>query len=67
VPVAGDVVGTRPFEVNACEVVEHQAHGFLEGSGGEAFFQRAPVAGDGVHGRVKVVLVKAFLGGETAG
>ena len=67
VPVAGDVVGPRAFKVNACEVVEHQAHGFLEGSCGEALFQSAPVAGDCVHGRVEIVLVKAFLGGETAG
>jgi len=67
VPIAGDVVGPRPFEVNACEVIEHQTHGFLEGSCGKAFFQRAPVAGDGVHGRVEIVLVKAFLGGEPAG
>jgi len=62
VPVAGDVIWPCPLEVNACEIVEHQAHGFLECSGGEAFFQSAPMACDCVHRCVEIVLVEALFG-----
>ncbi len=63
VPIAGDVMWPSPFEVNAFEIVEHQAHGFLESSGGEAFFQSAPVASDCVHRCVEIVLFEALFGG----
>ena len=59
--------GAVALEVNAGEIVEHQADGFFEGLAGQALFQGAPVAGERVHGRVEIIFVKAFLGAQAAG
>ena len=67
VSVARKGSGTGAFKVDAGEVVEGEADGGFESLGGEFFFQSAPVAGEGVHGGVEVVLIEVFVGWEAAG
>ena len=64
--VASQVGGARAFEINAGEIVEHEACGGMESVLGELFFKRTPIAAECIEGVVKVVFVKGFVFGQAA-
>lgn len=67
VAVAGQVIRPLALEVNAGQIIKHQADRLREGPLEEIFLQAHPMAVELIHGRVNIVFIKGLFVPQPAG